>query len=271
MRSLWTFSTALLCAVSAFAMHKKKEEPPPPDPCDMPQCVDLCDCGRWSGFTFGINAGGLINAAEGRVKPTGDFELPANVADNPQRTDDFNMGGGAFVTGAQVGYNHQFKVMVLGVETDFNYSTLSKRHHHTRTLVAPLLGDFNVRVSELFNWFGTFRGRFGYTFKYPVLIYGTGGLAYGHVKSKTHVDFTSALDQYEGSSSCWRIGWTLGGGVEWGFTRHWSLKTEYLYLQLRDVHYFDPNRPPPAFPTFFYHTKLEPASHVIRLGVNYTI
>lgn len=275
MRHFWILSTCLSLASSSFAMNcnvlppcKQKEAQPSEEP---NQCQDMCECSRWTGVTVGFNLGALVNASKGHVKPIGDFKLPANVPDNPQRTDSFDMHGAAFVTGAQIGYNYQLKVMVVGLETDFNYCTLDKKHEHSKVLTGALSGNFDDKMSQLFNWFGTFRSRLGYAFKVPVLIYGTGGFAYGHVKSKTSVGFTSTHDQYEGGSSKWRIGWTLGAGLEWGFTRHWSMKGEYLYLQLRDSHYRDPNHPLPAFPTFSYHSELETQAHIIRLGFNYMI
>lgn len=265
MRHFWFLASFLLFANSSFAMMKKNWNYDPQR--------DVCFYdNRWTGFTVGFNLGALINATEGDVKPTGDFKLPANTSANPQRTDSFDMHGAAFITGVQVGYNYQMKVLVIGAETDFNYCTLDKQHTLTKNLVTPLTGTFHDRVTQLFNWYGTVRGRVGYAVKaVPILIYTTGGFSYGHVKSKTEVDFSHAGDRYEGSSSKWRIGWNLGVGLEWSFVRHWSMKTEYLYQQLRDTHYRDSNSPPPSFPTFSYRSELENQAHLVRIGFNYTI
>jgi outer membrane immunogenic protein len=70
------------------------------------------------------------------------------------------------------------------------------------------------------------------------LIYATGGLAYGQVK--TNVSFTG-FDCFSGSCSSaasavtkndTRAGWTVGGGAEWMFTPQWSIKAEYLFYDL---------------------------------------
>ena len=66
--------------------------------------------------------------------------------------------------------------------------------------------------------FGTLRGRLGYAWN-NVLLYGTGGLAYGSIQSN--------LDG--GSVTNWRTGWTAGAGAEYGFAAHWSAKLEYIY------------------------------------------
>src|SRR5262249_14461287 len=40
-----------------------------------------------------------------------------------------------------------------------------------------------------------------------------------------------------GDRKVWRMGWTAGGGLEYAFTDNWSLKAEYLFLDLRDLNY----------------------------------
>ena len=76
------------------------------------------------------------------------------------------------------------------------------------------VGSANANLS----WFGTVRGRLGYLITPTLLIYGTGGFAYGQV------------DAWGFSST--HTGWTAGGGVEWMFAPHWSAKVEYLYVNL---------------------------------------
>ena len=98
------------------------------------------------------------------------------------------------------------------------------------------------------DWFGTVRGRFGVV-SGPWLLYGTGGLAYGHVKYSylnTNVPFGGPLT-ISASDSAVQFGWTVGAGVEYGFLGRWSAKLEYLYYDLGD-HSFDASNPlaPPA-------------------------
>ena len=76
------------------------------------------------------------------------------------------------------------------------------------------MGSANANLS----WFGTVRGRVGYLITPTLLIYGTGGFAYGQV------------DAWGLAST--NTGWTAGGGVEWMFAPHWSAKVEYLYVDL---------------------------------------
>ena len=80
-----------------------------------------------------------------------------------------------------------------------------------------------------------------------ILLYATGGLAYGGGE----VDFGVA------SESRSAIGWTVGGGLEVALTPHWSAKAEYLYVDLSGQNY--------AL-TGFSH---EIQTNVLRLGGNY--
>jgi outer membrane immunogenic protein len=72
-------------------------------------------------------------------------------------------------------------------------------------------------------WFGTIRGRVGYAFN-NILIYGTGGLAFGSLR----------VDTLGLSESHTSAGWTAGIGAEFGLAQNWTAKIEYLYVDLAD-------------------------------------
>ncbi|MGN6747569.1 MAG: outer membrane protein, partial [Xanthobacteraceae bacterium] len=89
------------------------------------------------------------------------------------------------------------------------------------------------------DWFGTVRGRFGYAAG-PVLVYATGGLAYGEVNrsgnvvGQTNFILGGTVNNFAGSysASTTTTGWTAGAGVEGMISRNWSVKAEYLYMDL---------------------------------------
>src|SRR6204780_3223372 len=113
-----------------------------------------------------------------------------------------------FVGGAQAGYNWQSGAMVFGLEGDLQASA----------------ADDTFAPWKFSNpWFGTVRGRVGYAFG-NVLLYGTGGLAFGELRGET----------FGLAESHTNAGWTLGLGVEVGLTQNWSAKIEYLYVDLSD-------------------------------------
>jgi len=95
-------------------------------------------------------------------------------------------------------------------------------------------------------WFGTVRGRAGYSFS-NALFYGTAGLAFGGLRGETF-----GLSETHTSA-----GWTAGVGAEVGFAPHWSAKVEYLYLDLSDS------------PFAITGVSNGFRSSVVRAGVNY--
>jgi len=117
------------------------------------------------------------------------------------------------LAGVQVGYNLQTGSFVYGVEGDVDYSWMKD----TAALVAPCAG------CEIRNYYlATVRGRFGYSFG-QWMPYVTGGAAIGDVQFLTPAGGAHNVD---------RLGWTVGGGVEYAFFSKWSAKLEYLYADL---------------------------------------
>jgi outer membrane immunogenic protein len=179
-----------------------------------------------------------------------------------------------FIGGGQAGYNWQAGPMwVIGVETDISGTTLN------RTVSVPGLGDPSriVTASEKLDWFGTVRGRIGVTPTDRALLYVTGGLAYGHANLSTALtrpgfspgappDGCGGFNNCQsGSVSDTRIGWTVGGGLEWAFARNWSLKGEYLYYDLGTLSHAMTD---PFFPAIF-NASAGLKGSIARAGLNY--
>ncbi|WP_424628047.1 outer membrane protein [Bradyrhizobium sp. SYSU BS000235] len=110
--------------------------------------------------------------------------------------------------GIQAGYNWQSGALVFGIEGDLQIN-----------------GAEDTFAPWKFSnpWFGTARGRVGYAFN-NVLLYGTGGLAFGGLKGESFLL----------SESHTGLGWTLGVGAEIALNQRWSAKIEYLYVDLSD-------------------------------------
>jgi outer membrane immunogenic protein len=97
----------------------------------------------------------------------------------------------------------------------------------------------SLSEEQTIDWFGTVRERFGYAAG-PVLVYATGGLAYGEVSrsgnvaGQTNFVLGGTVNTFAGSYSASTIkaGWTVGGGVEGQLAPNWSVKAEYLYVDL---------------------------------------
>ena len=119
-----------------------------------------------------------------------------------------------FQGGGHLGYNFQTGNAVFGVESDLTFGSASS----TSTLSGAAL---MMRDS----WSSTLRGRIGYAFG-PALLYGTGGLAL----ADQQVTLTSpAL-----SASNLRVGYVLGGGIEYKFSPKVSTRVEALHYGYND-------------------------------------
>jgi outer membrane immunogenic protein len=158
----------------------------------------------WTGFYFGANAGG----GWGYGSDSNSFFAPLATT-----TGNFNLTGP--VAGGQVGYNWQAANWVFGIESDADWSNVIGK-----TSAGLCTG---VVCTETNTWIGTTRGRIGYAAD-RWLPYVTGGVAYGSV------NFVDSGGAVHGTTT--RAGWTVGGGVEYGFTRNISAKVEYLYANL---------------------------------------
>jgi outer membrane immunogenic protein len=147
------------------------------------------------------------------------------VSNNPTRPS-------GLAGGIQAGYNWQFGQFVAGAETDIQVSGAEETF-------APW--QFSNP------WFGTVRGRAGVAIG-NTLIYGTAGLSYGELTVQTPGNLSESRDS---------IGWVAGGGLEVGFTPHWSARAEWLYLDLADRSYS------------LTSANNGLAANLLRLGVNY--
>ena len=183
---------------------------------------------------------------------------------------------GGFNGGAQGGYNWQMGHFVIGGEADISWSRMSGTATVTPIIKnngTPFPGAGFLTAHQNTTWFGTFRGRVGITPTPRVLIYGTGGLAYGHVNYSANADFRPGVPtailffQYPASLSKTKAGWTAGGGAEVGINKHWSWKAEYLYYDLRKESLTA--NPVPANPPFQVAYTWQTKAHTFNTGINF--
>ena len=104
------------------------------------------------------------------------------------------LGSGGVLGGGQIGYNYAFApghmggfgfgaVPVIGVEADFDGSGVTSAAPLSQAASGGLTGSSTfVGVASQLKYFGTVRGRVGVAFD-RLLVYGTGGFAYGQVDS----------------------------------------------------------------------------------------
>ena len=139
------------------------------------------------------------------------------------------------IGGAQIGYNWQAASnWVLGLVADIQASDMHALASNTVTpgFAATSIQSNNSRIE----WFGTARGRIGYAAS-NWLFYGTGGLAYGSVKSNLTFNCTTCgvPTIWAGSNSSTQLGWAAGAGIEVGLTPNWTVGVEYLHFDLGSI------------------------------------
>jgi outer membrane immunogenic protein len=239
-----------LVTTSAFAADMAVKAPPPA-PAPVP---------TWTGYYGGIQFGGGWSDEAVNFSPndpvaaeilSGTIGFPGEqpVA-NPRISQSGPVGG------FEAGYNWQAGPnWVLGLETDFSGSGMSGHASSTSTLIgAPQFFTQTTTAEQRNDWYGTVRGRAGWLATPNLLLFGTGGFAYGRVGDSADyaqsglgsfistgpggvsvycVNFAGAgATCMVGSSSAIRTGWTVGGGVEGLLDQHWSAKIEYQFVDL---------------------------------------
>jgi len=238
----------------------------------------------WTGFYIGGNGG--YSWGRSRTDVTYNNTVTGAVIVPPAgsiTSGSFDMNGA--VAGGQAGYNWQSANWVFGIEGDLNWSDEKGRAGFSCApagvaggaclpgltfLPAGAAAGTTLTIDQKLQWFGTVRGRVGILATPKVLFYGTGGVAFGEIKTTgTIAGFTPAgvAVAATGSTSDTRVGWTVGAGVEGKITQNWSAKLEYLYM---DLGRFDsgPFSLAPS-PTIAASVSSRFTDHILRAGINY--
>jgi outer membrane immunogenic protein len=194
----------------------------------------------WTGAYVGLNVG----FGGGDAKHPYSRELVGEFRDSGS-VDATTRG---FLGGIQAGYNYQMGRLVFGAEADFQGADIKGDGY-----------DAQIRVGarSKLDWYGTLRARAGVLATDRFLVYGTGGAAYGHVK-------TTLFDDWTGSYSGTKWGWTAGAGAEYAVTNNVTFKAEYAYTDLGKsnlIHLEDVN--------FSYNRDRKVNFHSVKFGINY--
>jgi outer membrane immunogenic protein len=215
----------------------------------------------WAGFYGGVNAGGAFGNA--------DFDWlshQASAAVNAQinAIASTTMHPSSFTGGGQIGFNYQTGALVWGAESDLDYTGL--KAHRSLTYIGVVTNALNtINQSVESDWLATLRGRLGLV-NGPWLFYGTGGLAVSGVNYRDSEFFSDNGQVFAASSSRIKAGWTAGGGIERALFGGWSVKAEYLFVDLGRTNYTSIGSINPANSIVHDHRFTE---NIVRLGVNY--
>lgn len=235
---------------------------------------------NWTGFYAGVNIG--YGFSDPTVTSTPN---DAHAAARMPASQQFAYDVAGVLGGGQIGYNYQAAPnWLIGVEADFQGSGIKNSSVANFAWIDPAAISSEQKVE----WFGTLRARAGWLANDKLLIYGTGGLAYGSVKENLSVSMTTAAASagagggsshdcitfpvgcFTGGSSKVLVGYTAGGGLEYAAWSNVTFKVEYLYVNLGSsdtkvvAHPLGAN-PPTSFNAHFSDLHF----NVVRFGANY--
>jgi outer membrane immunogenic protein len=232
----------LAVASSAYAADIYAPSPPAPFVAPVP---------LWSGFYIGVNGGWGGNSGN-EFRETLHPAVPGYVFAG-SGTIDGGFGGG------QLGYNFQTANFVYGLETDIEGSGI-----RGPALIAPSVTLPAANIGSMsVDYFGTIRARVGYSFG-GVLLYGTGGFAYGGVNLGSRFELSPAIySRFSNSETL--TGWVAGAGIEYKFGSNWALKGEYQFIDLGSFS----TSSPLTTTAYDVRGKTDVAFNTVRVGINY--
>jgi len=152
----------------------------------------------WSGLYAGLNGGYGFGTA--KFTGVGSTKVKGGLA------------------GGQIGYNQQVGQFVWGVEADGDWSGL--RGSDSTGALGMLCNGVPCTTQNQF--LSTGRGRLGIALD-RFMPYVTGGAAVGDIRTEA-LGFTGVNRT--------NVGWTGGGGIEYALMPNWSVKAEYLFVDL---------------------------------------
>jgi outer membrane immunogenic protein len=251
----------------------------------------------WTGFYAGIVGGYGWNNSSADFSGNAATEARYLASGAVPRSIPFYPAGG--FGGLTGGYNFQSGRFVYGGEADLVYGDIfGGRTAGPSASITDVLGQiagvfsvsqtyqYTAAAQQRLNWLGTLRGRLGYTPVDRLLVFATGGLAYGRATLSANVSQTSgtavgtsqsfgSFNQpvgpctdicAAGTTSQWLVGWTLGAGFEYALAQHWTARFDYMFYDLgrMSVALTDTR-----FPAFNFNARADVFGNIVRAGVIY--
>jgi outer membrane immunogenic protein len=277
-------AAAAFCGAPALAADMAVKAPP---------AVAAAPGTNWSGFYAGVNGGYAQQDPASSISGDSDggagsifVNIAHNVVTVPPGLNDLTYQLGNKLSGAlgglQFGYNWQpARKWIVGLEADFDLSDLKG----SASVSDPPGGVVVTQLSnQQLEWFGTLRGRLGYLVSDQLLVFGTGGLAYGETKASasmaiggigilvaggpTSLNCAANTTCLAASQSRLSAGWAAGGGAEYAISKNFTLRVEYLRIDLGAQNLTLVAIPPTAGNGFAL-AKFNNAYDVVRGGVSY--
>jgi outer membrane immunogenic protein len=164
------------------------------------------------------------------------------------------------IGGANVGYNYQINQWVLGVEGSVDGTSLSN------TAVVAFPDGTSLTAHTKADIQGSIRGRLGVAWD-RALIYGTGGVAFGGFNTDVSILNPAVPFFANGNVSNTRVGWTVGGGIQYAITNNWSVRAEYRYTNWGTLS--DGRLTAAAAPGVFFNGNRHLNQNQVQVGFDY--
>jgi len=200
---------APLPSTATYAMASKAPVAPAPDR----RPVSPVD---WSGIHVGVFSGYALGQWSGTAP-----DYPHQPVNGP-------LGGIA------IGYDYRLPAnWLVGVEADIAAADVKQTDNYS-----------DAAITLRLDYLATLRGRLGFAWDRN-LVYLTGGLAAGHLKSTVNQYHPggSGSPPFQTSDEHVHYGYALGAGTQWAFLDNASLKFEYLWVNLPEQMYVFPRAP----------------------------
>jgi outer membrane immunogenic protein len=184
--------------------------------------IAYADNNNWTGFYAGADANVAFN----------DVQLTSHQLGftSPSETCNMNLDFATFSPGFQLGYMYQFSNSIVpGIEINTTFNINQKQ-------TSSCNSKFNHDVYDRFIFRDqmqtSIKGRLGWAqdWNKNILPYLTTGASFAHVGLAYK---NEGGDDYSHSTT--HIGWLIGAGIEWAFMEHWSLRTEYNFVDYGKV------------------------------------
>jgi outer membrane immunogenic protein len=206
----------------------------------------------WTGFYIGAHVGGGWASKDwDQTFTSGAFALDRSAS--PTKPQSF-LGGG------QIGVNWQTGQWVLGLEADGSWTDASDCG-----VGHAIFASYNG--CNQINWYATGTARIGFAMD-RALFYVKGGAAFAD--EEQNITFTTAgglRTVVTDTPSEVRVGWTVGGGIEYALAPNWSVKAEYNFMDFGSQNYTFNYSAAPA--GLVERWDISQRVHIAKVGVNY--
>jgi len=210
----------------------------------------------WSGFYLGAHGGWgwADTVVDNPFSLTGVVFTPLFAAPK----------GSGWLAGGHFGYNWQYGNVVAGLEADLDVADINDK----QTISG---GGASATLTSTFDMLATARARLGWAPTPWLMLYGTGGAAWGH----SSVDFSATVPAgvlalgpvtLGQSANTNQFGWVGGAGVESKLGDHWMLRAEYLHYDFAKAGI---NFPVQNAGPIFFNTNAQSTVDVVRAGVGF--